>query len=119
MYLILLNSLPGGVGLVIGATVAAVVVYLFRTWWSLRHIPGPFLASITNLQRVWWVKTGKAYLHYQAVHAKYGDIVRMGPNMVSIANPEAIPTVYPIRPGFTKVRLQTPKDCLRRSRTRC
>ncbi|PLB49343.1 putative cytochrome P450 oxidoreductase [Aspergillus steynii IBT 23096] len=102
MKLSLLKGPPEGFGLVIGAAAAAVVVYLFRTWWSLRHIPGPFLASITNLQRVWWVKTKKAYLHHQAVHAKYGDIVRTGPNMVSIANPEAIPTVYPIRPGFTK-----------------
>lgn len=89
--------------LAVVATIAVVFVHLFQTWWSLRHIPGPFLASITNLQRVWWVRTGRAHLYHQAVHAKYGDIVRIGPHMVSISNPEAIQTIYPIRSGFPKV----------------
>ncbi|KAL7928631.1 cytochrome P450 CYP4/CYP19/CYP26 subfamily protein [Trichoderma chlorosporum] len=89
-------------GLVVLATIAAILVHLFQTWWSLRHIPGPFLASLTNLQRVWWVKTGRAHLYHQAVHEKYGDIVRIGPHMVSVSNPEAIQTIYPIRSGFPK-----------------
>ncbi|KAL7952201.1 cytochrome P450 CYP4/CYP19/CYP26 subfamily protein [Trichoderma compactum] len=88
--------------LAVVATIAVVVVHLFQTWWSLRHIPGPFLASLTNLQRVWWVRTGRAHLYHQAVHAKYGDIVRIGPHMVSVSNPEAIQTIYPIRSGFPK-----------------
>ncbi|KAM6476000.1 cytochrome P450 CYP4/CYP19/CYP26 subfamily protein [Trichoderma sp. SZMC 28011] len=83
-------------------TIAVVFVHLFQTWWSLRHIPGPFLASLTNLQRVWWVRTGRAHLYHQAVHARYGDIVRIGPHMVSVSNPEAIQTIYPIRSGFPK-----------------
>lgn len=91
---------------VVIVVIMATCLQLFRTWWSLRHIPGPFLASITNFQRVWWVKTGRAHLYHQAVHAKYGDIVRIGPHMVSISNPEAIPTVYPIRPGFPKVHVR-------------
>lgn len=78
-------------------------LHLFRVWWFLRHIPGPFLASLTNLQRVWWVKTGQAHLYHQAAHAKYGNLVRIGPHMVSFSKPEAIATVYPIRPGFPKV----------------
>lgn len=73
------------------------------TWWRLRHIPGPFFASTSNFQRVWWVKTGQAHLHHQRVHEKYGDVVRIGPNMVSISNPEAIPIIYPMRTGFPKV----------------
>ncbi|KAJ5690937.1 cytochrome P450 [Penicillium malachiteum] len=84
------------------AVTIAISLHLFRTWWSLRHIPGPFLASLTNLQRVWWVKTGRAHLYHQAIHKKYGDVVRIGPHMVSFSNPEAITTVYPTRPGFPK-----------------
>lgn len=87
----------------LAAATIAISLHLFRVWWSLRHIPGPFLASLTNLQRVWWVKTGRAHLYHQAIHAKYGDVVRIGPHMVSFSNPEAIATVYPIRPGFPKV----------------
>ncbi|GFN11711.1 cytochrome P450 [Aspergillus tubingensis] len=86
----------GGLTLILG------LLQLARTWWSLRHIPGPFLASISNLPRVWWQITGRAHLYHQAAHAKYGDVVRIGPRMVSFSNPEAIPTVYPVRPGFPK-----------------
>lgn len=74
----------------------------FASWYRLRHVPGPFFASISNLQRVWWVKTGRAHLHHQAMHRRYGPVVRTGPNMVSFSNPADIPTVYPIRTGLPK-----------------
>ena len=86
-----------------GLLTAAVFAQLFRTYWRLRHIPGPFLAKFTNFQRVYWVTTGKAHEIHQQVHDKYGDFVRFGPGMVSICDPAAIPAVYPMRPGFPKV----------------
>lgn len=70
----------------------------------MRHIPGPFLASISNFPRMSWVPTKRAHLILQEMHEKYGEVVRIGPNMVSFSNPEAIPTVYPTRQGFPKVR---------------
>lgn len=73
------------------------------TWWRLRHIPGPFLGSLTNIQRVWWVRTKRAHLIHQEIHEKYGEVVRTGPNMVMFSNPEAIPSVYTTKPGFIKV----------------
>jgi hypothetical protein len=81
----------------------AIVFQLGRTWWRLRHIPGPFPACITNFQRMSWIGTKRAHLILQDVHTKYGEVVRIGPNMVSFSNPEAIPTVYPTRAGFPKV----------------
>lgn len=78
---------------------------LLRTWWRLKHIPGPFPASITNFQRMRWVETKRSHLILQQMHDKYGELVRIGPNMVSFCNPEAIPTVYPMRPGFPKGRV--------------
>ncbi|MCJ1386382.1 hypothetical protein MMC17_009508 [Xylographa soralifera] len=91
-----------GLLFLLGVTLMLITLQLFRTWLRLRHIPGPFLASLTNFQRVWWVKTKRAHLIHEQIHNEYGEIVRIGPNMVSISNPEAIPTVYPIRPGFIK-----------------
>lgn len=75
---------------------------LLRTWWRLKSIPGPFWAKITNFQRVFWVRTGRAHEIHMEMHEKYGDFVRFGPNMISIGDPAAIPTVYPMRPGFPK-----------------
>ena len=77
-------------------------IHLCRVYWKLKHIPGPFWAKITNLQRVYWVTTHRAHDFHQQVHDKYGEAVRFGPNMVSLSNPEWIPTVYPIRTGFPK-----------------
>ncbi|KAI0451651.1 putative benzoate 4-monooxygenase cytochrome P450 [Xylaria acuta] len=74
----------------------------FLSWNRLRHIPGPLLSSLTNLPRVLWVKTGQSQKYHRQLHEKYGEVVRLGPNMVSISNPEVIPILYPTRPGFPK-----------------
>ena len=87
----------------LGAVLILTSLQLFRTWWRLRHIPGPILASITNFQRVWWVKTKRAHLIHQEMHEKYGEVIRIGPNTVIFSNPEIIPTVYVTKPGFIKV----------------
>lgn len=91
--------------IVLGVAVSIAIAHIARTYWRLRHIPGPFWANFTNLQRVAWVNTQRAHEIHQEVHEKYGESVRFGPNMVSLANPEWIPTVYPIRPGFPKASL--------------
>ncbi|KAL3473205.1 cytochrome P450 [Aspergillus californicus] len=77
-------------------------VHVFRVYWRLRHVPGPFWAKFTNIQRVSWVQTGHAHTIHQAVHEQYGDVARLGPNMVSLADPSLIPTLYPTRMGFPK-----------------
>ncbi|KAJ6133407.1 Benzoate 4-monooxygenase cytochrome P450 [Penicillium samsonianum] len=89
------------VWLVVGV-VTVVLVHLGWTWWRLKHIPGPFPACITDLHRMSWVPTARAHLILQDAHRKYGEVVRIGPNMVSFSNPEAIPAVYPMRPGIPK-----------------
>ena len=78
-----------------------------RTWWRLRQIPGPLPAKITNFQRMSWIRTKRAHLILQGLHERYGEVVRIGPNMVSFSNPDVIPSVYPMRPGFPKVCICT------------
>jgi hypothetical protein len=91
--------IPFGISLALSIS----IIQLCRTWWRLRHVPGPFPACITNFQRVLWVKTKRAHLILQDMHEKYGEVIRIGPNMVTFNNPEAIPTVYTTRTGFPKV----------------
>ena len=92
----------------------ACLLYAFyqvcRTYWRLRHVPGPFWARITNIPRVLWVRSKKAHEIHTKLHQQYGDCVRFGPNMVSTSDPAAIPTLYPMRPGFPKVSLATGTD---------
>lgn len=89
--------------LLICAGLGFITLHLYRTWWRLRQIPGPLPAKFTNFQRMGWIGTKRAHLILQDMHERYGEVVRIGPNMVSFSNPEAIPTVYPTRPGFPKV----------------
>lgn len=93
-----LSKLVAGILLLLG------LLYAGRTWWRLRHIPGPFPACITDFQRVYWVKTKRAHLILQDYHEKYGEVVRIGPNLVSVSNPEVLPSIYTTRTGFPKVR---------------
>lgn len=88
---------------VLGVVLLLIALQLLRTYWRLRHIPGPFWASFTNLQRVLWVKAKQAHLIHQHVHEQYGQVVRIGPNMVMFDNPDAIPIVHTMRRGFPKV----------------
>ncbi|KAI1748008.1 putative benzoate 4-monooxygenase cytochrome P450 [Xylaria castorea] len=86
-------------------SVAFILTFTLRTllsWSRLSHIPGPLLPSLTNLPRVLWVKTGQCQKYHRQLHEEYGEVVRLGPNMVSVSNPEVITILYPTRPGFPK-----------------
>ena len=96
---------PRGTVVVLAFTCVYFFWYIWSTYWTLKDVPGPWWAKFTNLQRVWIVKSGRSHKIHQRAHEKYGDLVRLGPNMVSVSDPSAIPVVYPMRPGFPKVRI--------------
>ncbi|KAL4784157.1 cytochrome P450 [Aspergillus varians] len=94
-----------GVGIahvVLGLAMCYALVHVLRVYWRLRYVPGPFWAGLTNLPRVSWVRTRRAHEIHQSMHDKYGEVVRFGPNMVSLTNPAWIPAVYPSRMGVPK-----------------
>ena len=72
----------------------------------LKAIPGPFWAKFTDLWRVysWW--TGHTHLNQIELHRKLGTAVRMGPNFVSLSDPNTIKTVYSTKSSWKKVRAQ-------------
>jgi cytochrome P450 len=79
----------------LGSIAAALVgLWCVRSYLQLRHIPGPFLAAWTNIPRVRWVQSNRAHEIHVDVHKKYGKIVRIGPNMVSVQDPREINTIY-------------------------
>ncbi|KAK4125780.1 cytochrome P450 [Parathielavia appendiculata] len=55
----------------------------------LRKYPGPFLASMTRLWKVKSTASGSTHLEHIALHRKYGPVVRIAPDEVSISSPEA------------------------------
>lgn len=77
--------------------------YVARTYARLRHIPGPFWSKFTDIPRFYWVKTRRAQHIHIDLHKKYGPLVRMGPNMVSVGDPAEIPNIYSTTGKFIKV----------------
>ncbi|KAL9111982.1 MAG: hypothetical protein Q9227_003602 [Pyrenula ochraceoflavens] len=69
---------------------------------SLRHIPGPFTAAFTNLWLMYQCRRGRRYQAVDEAHKKYGKVVRIQPNHVSIADADAIPIIYGHGNGFLK-----------------
>ncbi|ESZ92255.1 cytochrome P450 [Sclerotinia borealis F-4128] len=82
----------------------AVICYFVYCFFrgGLYRYPGPTLAGFTNW---WWTASVKSNHHHETMiqlHRKYGDVVRIGPNALSIANVDYIPKIYGINSGFTK-----------------
>ncbi|KAJ4299641.1 hypothetical protein N0V90_004887 [Kalmusia sp. IMI 367209] len=68
----------------------------------LRKLPGPFLAKFSDLWRLASAYNQTHTVTQQRLHAKYGDFVRLGPNVVSIADPSLVKTIYSTRGTFLK-----------------
>ena len=90
-----------------GSHIAPLLVVLLFFWilssyLRLRHVPGPFLASLTNLPRAFWVYKNNAGDTHTALHRHYGSLVRFGPNMVSVSAPSEIGKIYDIHGRFPK-----------------
>lgn len=71
---------------------------------GLRRIPGPFLYRLSVLPRVINTWGGDAPTWHRKLHEKYGDVVRIGPNHISIADPTAVQTIYGVNSRFQKVK---------------
>jgi hypothetical protein len=95
---VLLRNWPAVLGV-------ALVAYLVNNRFNrgLNKHPGPFLASITDWWRFWIVLRRRPEVHHIKLHAKHGDIVRLGPNALSFSDPQALKTIYGLNKGFTKV----------------
>lgn len=70
---------------------------------GLYHYPGPILASLTDWWRFWDVYGRRPEVTHQRLHAMHGDVVRLGPNTLSFADPKALGTIYGLNKGFSKV----------------
>ncbi|CAK7201538.1 hypothetical protein SEUCBS139899_004244 [Sporothrix eucalyptigena] len=83
------------------------VVYT-RFFHPLARYPGPFWASISRFWMVNQIRLAQPEKTQKALHDRLGPIVRIAPNEVAIADPDAIKTIYGINSGFTKTDFYTP-----------
>lgn len=81
------------------------VLYLLNNRFKsgLQKYPGPFLASLTDWWRFFDVLGRRPDVTQIRLHRKHGDIVRLGPNVLSFADPRALKIIYGLNKGFVKV----------------
>ena len=84
-----------GVLAIVGCLVFLVTSYFNK---GLNRFPGPVIAKFSQ---VWMLQDTWRGQHHQTIiqlHKKYGKIVRLGPNIVSLADPANLKVIY----GFAK-----------------
>lgn len=82
------------------------VLQLIWNLCRLRGIDGPVLARCSDLWRFSKTYQGNMQHVYLNLHRRYGNIVRIGPNTVSLAGSDAKSVLYGISgPRFPKARL--------------
>ncbi|EKM54590.1 uncharacterized protein PHACADRAFT_163000 [Phanerochaete carnosa HHB-10118-sp] len=68
----------------------SISLYRILPWHPLYNYPGPFLARLSKWWIVWKGRNGRQHFYMQELHNLYGDIVRIGPNEVSIRDVGAV-----------------------------
>jgi hypothetical protein len=81
------------------------IAYLLNNkyWNGLNKYPGHWAAGYTNWWRFWDVSKRNHHWTNLALHRKHGDIIRLGPNVLSFADPKAIKAIYGLNKGVYKV----------------
>jgi hypothetical protein len=83
----------------IGLLTSYILTYLRS---PLKEVPGPFLAKFSDLWR-FFNHYSRSHIETQkALHEKYGDTVRLGPNVVSVTDPALVKKIYEIRGTYVK-----------------
>jgi hypothetical protein len=90
-----------GMGLIV--SVAHYFISYLRS--PLKKLPGPFIAKFSNL---WRLKNHYEQEHIETqlrLHGEHGNVVQIGPNVVSVADPSLVKTIYSTRGEFLKVSM--------------
>ncbi|KAI0030260.1 cytochrome P450 [Vararia minispora EC-137] len=89
------------------ALVLTTIVYRLSPFHPLWRFPGPVINRITSLYNAYKTYTGERHLYVDELHRRYGRIVRIGPDALSINSFSAVSQVYSSTNAMTKGRAYT------------
>ncbi|KAJ5669751.1 hypothetical protein N7462_010821 [Penicillium macrosclerotiorum] len=101
----LLNFLLSPVTVIIALPLWIISYYtipFFTTYKHLSRVPGPFLAKFSNIWVGLSARRGQKFAAVDRAHRKYGKVVRIGFNHISIADERGLNIVYGHGNGFLK-----------------
>ncbi|KAI1798728.1 cytochrome P450 [Daldinia bambusicola] len=85
------------------AAIIAGVYAVYQCFFSpLARIPGPFIAKIIPTYFTYIAKRGHLHRDLANLHRKYGKVVRVAPNVLSVADPMAFREIYKAGNRFWK-----------------
>ncbi|KAL7006345.1 hypothetical protein EMMF5_003998 [Cystobasidiomycetes sp. EMM_F5] len=82
------------VGILVAGILLVHIVPFFLDPYGLRKYPAPGLAAFTDFWLVYQTRLGRRFQVLDEAHRKYGKYVRISPRHLSIADPDALQTVY-------------------------
>ncbi|PPR03076.1 hypothetical protein CVT24_012389 [Panaeolus cyanescens] len=85
-----INAISTVMGLFWATLATSIVAYRLSPWHPLAKHPGPLLYKISKFYAAFRAINGRQHIYYQQLHERYGDIVRVGPNELSIRSVEAV-----------------------------
>ncbi|KAF6749615.1 high nitrogen upregulated cytochrome P450 monooxygenase 2 [Ephemerocybe angulata] len=71
----------------------SIILYRLSPLHPLAKYPGPPLWRITKFSAAWYGAQGRYHIKLKALHDRYGHIVRIGPNELSIIEKDMIPFI--------------------------
>nr|BED42936.1 cytochrome P450 monooxygenase [Trametes versicolor] len=89
-----LNAILTSFTLYICALVSSTLAYRASPYHPLARYPGPFVYRLTKFYIARVGFGGHQYLHVKSLHDRYGDIVRIGPNELSLRDPSLLNPIY-------------------------
>ncbi|KAI0532394.1 cytochrome P450 monooxygenase-like protein [Xylaria digitata] len=79
-------------------------ILVYRAFFHpLRSFPGPRLARLSQFYHFFRIRAKvDNYRHLDRLHAQYGEYVRVGPNLLSISDPDMIEIIFHPQSNFNK-----------------
>lgn len=79
-----------------------VQIYYFS---SVKSFPGPLCTNFTDLWRYIQTAGGQSHRVHADLHRRYGPVVRIGPNTLSISDPVLMKTIYNTKNPWKKSQM--------------
>ena len=97
----ILTTVIGGTSYLVALSTSIAIYRLF--FHPLRKFPGPPWARLTQFWHVYNVAAKcDNFRHLDRLHAEYGDFVRVGPNLLSISDPDWVEPIHNPQTKFEK-----------------
>lgn len=80
-------------GICYASWAVSVIIYRLSPLHPLSEFPGPWILRISKLGGVWICSQGRQHEVFRRLHTRYGPIIRVGPNELSVCDLTAVKSV--------------------------